>query len=394
MRNFVPFLLILFLIAAILRVDFFFTIVYLFSAVYVLSRLWTQRTVDQLCVRRRFTDHAFSGDQVTVDVTVQNGGWLPIPWLEVHESLPVGLTAPPFHRQVLSLGPREQHHLRYTLHCHRRGYYPIGPLTMQTGDLLGIVRHRQLQVAPEHVIVYPRVVPLQQLGLPTRSPLVALPARTPLFEDPARVMGVRDYQRGDSPRRIHWTATASAGRLLVKQYQPAISRETLICLDLDREDYGQRQRYSASELAIVVAASIANHVIFQERLPVGLTTEAWDPLLDEQARFFLPPRSERTHLMRLLEVLARVQLTAGTSFADVLRRESVNLSWGATLTVITGRESEALFDMLVYLQRAGFAVALIIVQPAHPSAALQERADLLGVPVHRVWAEQELEAWR
>jgi uncharacterized protein (DUF58 family) len=182
--------------------------------------------------------------------------------------------------------------------------------------------------------------------------------------------------------------------LLVKQYQPAISRETLICLDLDREDYGQRQRYSASELAIVVAASIANHVIFQEGLPVGLTTEAWDPLLDKQARFFLPPRSERTHLMSLLEVLARVQLTAGTSFADVLRRESANLSWGATLTVITGRESEALFDTLVYLQRAGFAVALIIVQPAYPSAAPQERANLLGVPVHRVWAEQELEAWR
>jgi uncharacterized protein (DUF58 family) len=330
MRNFVPFLLILFLIAAVLRVDFFFTIVYLFSAVYVLSRLWTQRTVNQLSVRRHFTDHAFSGDQVAVDVTVQNGGWLPIPWLEVRESLPVGLTAPPFHRQVLSLGPREQHHLRYTLHCRRRGYYPIGPLTMQTGDLLGIVRHRQLQVA----------------------------------------------------------------QLLVKQYQPAISRETLICLDLDREDYGKRQRYTASELAIVVAASIASHVIFQEGLPVGLTTEAWDPLLDEQARFFLPPRSERTHLMGLLEVLARVQLTAGTSFADVLRRESVHLSWGATLTVVTGRESETLFDTLVYLQRAGFAVALILVQPAHPSASLQKRADLLGVPVHRVWAEQELEAWR
>ena len=394
MRNFVPFLLILFLIAAVLRVDFFFTIVYLFSAVYVLSRLWTQRTMDQLCVRRRFTDHAFSGDQVTVDVTVQNGGLLPIPWLEVHESLPVGLTAPPFHRQVLSLGPREQHHLRYTLHCRQRGYYPIGPLTMQTGDLLGIVRHSQLQVAPEHVIVYPRVVPLQRLGLPTRSPSVALPARTPLFEDPARVMGVRDYQRGDSPRRIHWTATASAGQLLVKQYQPAIARETLICLDLGRDGYGQRQRYTASELAIVVAASIANHVIFQEGLPVGLTTEAWDPLLDEQARFFLPPRSERAHLMSLLEVLARAQLTAETSFAEVLRRESVNLSWGATLTIITGRESGALFDTLVYLQRAGFAVALILVQPAHPSAALQKRADLLGVPVHRVWAEQELEAWR
>jgi uncharacterized protein (DUF58 family) len=339
-------------------------------------------------------NRAFPGDSVTVDLTVHNVGWLPIPWLEVHESLRVELTTPPFYREVVSLGPRERRHFRYTLHCRRRGYYPVGPLTMQTGDLLGIVRPSQVQAVPDHVIVYPRVVPLQQLGLPTRSPQVALPARSPLFEDPARVMGVRDYQRGDSPRRIHWTATASAGRLLVKQYQPSIARETLICLDLDQEDYKRRQRYTATELAIVVAASIASHIVVREGLPVGLTTEAWDPLLDDRARFFLPPRSERAHLMSLLEVLARVRITSAASFVDLLRRESVNLSWGATLAVITGRESEALFDTLVYLRRAGFAVALILVQPARPSAELKKRGDLLGVPIHRIWRERDLEAWR
>jgi uncharacterized protein (DUF58 family) len=394
MRNFVLFLLLLFVIAAFLRVDFFFTIVYLFFAVYLFSRLWTQRTVDRLRVQRRFTDRAFPGERVTVDLTVQNTGWLPVPWLEVHESLRVELTVPPFYREVVSLGPREGRHFHYTLHCRRRGYYPVGPLMMRTGDLMGIVRPSQAQAAPEYIAVYPRVVSLQQLGLPTRSPLVALPARSPLFEDPARVMGVRDYQRGDSPRRIHWTATASAGRLLVKQYQPSIARETLICLDLDKEDYERRQQYTATELAIVVAASIANHIVVREGLPVGLTTEARDPLLDEQTRFFLPPRSERAHLMSLLEVLARVQITSATPFVDLLRRESVNLSWGATLAVITGRESEALFDTLVYLRRAGFAVALILVQPARPSARLQKRGDLLGVPIYRIWKEQDLETWR
>jgi len=394
MRYFVLFLLILFVIAAVLRVDFFFTVAYLFFAVYLLSRLWMRRTVDCLRAQRRFTDHAFCGDRVTADLTVHNAGWLPIPWLEVHESLPVQLITPPFYREVVSLGPRERHRFRYTLNCRQRGYYPIGPLTMQTGDLLGVVRRTHVKVAPEHIIIYPRVIPLQQLGLPTHSPLVALPTRMPLFEDPARVMGVRDYQRGDPPRRIHWTATASAGRLLVKQYQPAIARETLICLDLDRDDYGQRQRYTATELAIIVAASIASHIAVREGLPVGLTTEAFDPLLDDRARFFLPPRSERAHLMSLLEVLARVQIASAMPFVELLRRESVNLSWGATLLVITGRESEALFDTVVYLRRAGLTVALILVQPAHPSAELRERADLLGVPVHRVWTERDLGTWQ
>ncbi len=350
--------------------------------------------MERLSVQRHFVDRGFLGDRVKVVVTVQNGGWLPVPWLEVNESLPVQLIAPPFHRQVVSLGPRERRRLSYTLSCRRRGYYPIGPLTMQTGDLLGIERRAVAQAAPNHLIVYPRVVSLQKLGLPTHSPLVALPAQSHLFEDPARVMGVRDYLPGDSPRRIHWTATASVGRLLVKQYQPAIARETLICLDMDQEDYERGQRYTATELAIVVAASIANHIVMREGLPVGLATDAQDPMLDDQVHFFLPPRSERAHMMSLLEVLARIRVTLAAPFVELLRRASVNLSWGATLTVITGHESEALFETSVYLRRAGFAVVLILVQPGRPSAEFRKRSDLLNVPIYRVWREQDLETWR
>lgn len=392
MRKYLPYLFLLLLIAAILRIDFYFTIVYLFFAVYLLSQIWTRRSVGQLQADRHFVGRAFSGHSVPARLAIRNEGWFPVPWLRVHESLPVELSSPPFLRQIVTLGPHEQRVLSYTLDCRRRGYYSIGPLRMEAGDLLGVTRSLQVEIEAEHLIVYPRVVSLQELGLPTRSPLVALPASTPLFEDPSRVMGVRDYRQGDSPRRIHWTATASTGQLVVKQYEPSIARETLICLDLSREDYEQRRRYTATELAIVAAASIAHHIIVNEGLSVGLTTEAWDPVSETHARFYLPPRSERAHLMNLLEVLARVEVAEATPFPDLLRRESVGLSWGATLTVIAGRESEPLFDSLVYLRRAGFAVALILVQPTYPSADIRRRADMLGMPVHRIWQEQELEA--
>lgn len=390
MGRLATFLLILFAIAALLRADLFFSILYFLLAVFVLSRLWVRRVLSPLRVRRQFEERAFHGEEISADLMIHNTGWLPIPWLEVYESLPVQLKTPPFHRQVVSLAPRERRCFSYTLKGRQRGYYPIGPLRIRSGGLLGIHPSQKMELEPDHLIVYPQVLALEHLGLPTRSPLVALPARSPLFEDPSCVVGMRDYRSGDPLRRIHWTATASAGRLLVKQYRPSIARETLICLDMDKAGYEQKHRFTAPELAIVVAASLANHILVRDRLAVGLATEAWDPLLEDRTRFFLPPSPERGHLMNLLEVLARVDVAPVAPIADLLRRERVNLSWGATLVVVTGRETEELFDSVVSLRRAGFAVALILVQPAAPSAELKQRAELLGVQVHRVWRERDL----
>ena len=388
MRHIFLILLLLFVIAAWLRIDFYLNILYLVFGVYFFSRFWTRRTLERLKIERDFVTRAFLGDDVTVELRIENQHWLPVPWLQINESLPVALSSPPFFRQVISLHTHETRRLHYTLRCRRRGYYPIGAMSVDTGDLLGMVANRVIQIKPSYLTVYPKVLPLHKLGLPTRSPFVQLSARSPLFEDPSRVRGVREYQRGDSPRRIHWSASARTGHLLVKQYQPAIAREMLICLNLNEDDYQQKQRAIATELAIVVAASIANHIIMQEKLPVGLATEAMDPMIEQSRQILLPPRRERTHLMHLLEVLARVQVINDTPFAERVRRESVNLSWGSTLTVITGEASQALLETLLYLRQAGLAVALLLIQPAALSPDTQTRSHLLRLPIYRIWDEE------
>ena len=108
MRRYLPFLIILFIIAAFLRVDFFFTIAYLFFLLYLLGRLWMRRSLGQVSINRRYTSRAFSGDEVQVEVKLGNTGRLPVPWLQIHESLPIDLIAPPFHREVFSLGRSEE----------------------------------------------------------------------------------------------------------------------------------------------------------------------------------------------------------------------------------------------------------------------------------------------
>lgn len=401
MRYFGPFLLLLLLVALFFRVEFFFTILYFLAAIYFLARLWMRQVTKQLRGGRQFTDRAFTEDRVPVRLTIENDGWVPLLWVEIDETLPLGLRAAAFERQVIALAPHGRWEMTYTLNCYRRGRYTIGPTTLRTGDPLGIARQELRWREPHDLIVYPRVVPLERLGLPTRSPLATLPASTPLFEDSSRIVSVRAYQRGDSLRRVHWPATARTGQLVVKQFQQAIARETAICLDLHEDGYATRFRYDAIELAIVVAASLANHAIVRESSPIGLVTQRAEPAVRQGATTVaasrptaLPPRKERAHLISLLELLADVEMLTEPEppFTDLLKRERLGLAWGGTVVVITGRGSTELTQALLSLRRGGLAIAVILVGVTRPTDGVSDWSAPPGIAVHCVNTIRDLEA--
>lgn len=392
MLRYLSFLLLLFVIAAVFRVDFYFTVAFLFFALYALARLWIQRATPQIEIRRTAAERAFHGDQVPVRVVVHNRGRLPLTWLHLHESLPVPLRVAAMREHVISLDPGATHEIAYTLQCYKRGVYQLGPLTVRSGDVFGLIPGPAHQAPPVRLIVYPRVVPVHRLGLPTRSPLAARPARIPLFEDPARVVGVRAYSPGDPLRRIHWTATARVGTPQVKAYQPADSRETMLCLDLGSTGYGARGRIDAIELAISCAASLAHHIIVDQRLAVGLTVYGQDAVAGERTDVSLPIRRERAHLMGMLEALARVEAVDDTGFLERLSRQRLALPWGTSVIVVTGRAGPEWIEVLAQLQRANLPTALVITQPDQVEPSTRERATRLRIPLHLIWRERDIEA--
>lgn len=381
-------LLIMLVMAIWLREDFFFKIVYLLAGLYILSRLWMRRFEAKSVLRRKIPTHAFAGETFDVTVSIENTDWLPVPSLDVREDLPIELVLSERLKEAFSLGPRTRKNLSYTVRCRRRGFYPVGPLHVRTTDLLGIVPSGKIELPAARLTVYPRVVPLEDLHLPTHSPLAVLPAPAPLFEDPSHVVGVRSYSTGDSLRRIHWTASAHSGQILVKKYKPAITRETLVCLDFDEANYDIRNRYAASELAVTAAASVANHIVNREGLSVGLSTWAHNPAIGQKTLFHLPPRSGQAHLLTLLEALALVRLTKDAAFIDLLRHQRGTLRWGATMIAITSNKSQELLDTLLYLRQCGLAVALLLVYPGRDSYSGDNPP---GIPVYQIWAEADLE---
>ena len=392
-NTFFLFLSLLTALAILLREDAILTLVYFLVGTYALSRWWSRRALKTVEYSRTFRQRAFLYEKVPVRLELVNRHWLPVPWLQLTETLPLELIVPSTYRSVASLGPYDRQQFTYTLHADRRGYYTIGPLHLRSGDLIGLHEELDTEGAPDHLIVYPKIIPFAKVRLPSRSPIGTLPHTQPIFEDPSRVRGKRDYVAGDSLRRVDWKATAVLGRLQVKQFEPSIALETAILLNLNADEYEQRTRLDATELAIVIAASLANWII-GKRQSAGLSVNGADPIGAEEKPQALPPRKGRAHLTRILEVLARIRSVPAAPFVQLLQSETARLPWGTTVILITGSVDDVLFDEIFRARRAGLNVVLVLCGTVKNAAEIQRRAEHFGISVQHFTRERDLEAWR
>lgn len=388
-----PIVLLLFLlIAIVLRMDIVFYLVYVLAGSFALARWWANRSLKRLRVTRHFTDHIFSGETTHVAIRIANPSLLPAPWIRYDESPPPELTGSTRLMQALSLGPRETVELRYTLEGAQRGLFPVGPGRVASGDLFGFTEVQGSVEEPRRLVVYPRVIPLSAAPITSRAPHGTVASRQPIFADPSRVNGIRPYQPGDPVRSIDWKTSARAGQLAVKKTEPAVSLTTTICLDMNLSAYSRHLRYSAPEWAIVVAASLANYLI-EQRQDVGLTSNGRDELTGATC-WSIAHRRGRTHLMKLLEWLARVQATETRPLVEWLPQATVDLPWGTTVLVVTPSADEATTGALHRLRRAGLNPVLVAVEPHAQFGVVYERCRRLGIAARQVADEADLRRWQ
>lgn len=336
------------------------------------ARVWARYALE--CVeysRRLSTRRAFFGETISMEIRISNRKILPLPWIHVQDEVPAGLRfskgrVSASHKpsravlsNFLSLGWYHALTRRYPVHCLRRGYFAFGPATIRSGDLFGFFHKEATQEGLDYLLVYPRIVPLEELGIPSRVPFGDLRVRRHLFEDPVRVASTRDYIYGDPLKRVHWKTTARLGRLQSRVFEATTSVDLALFLDVRTVQpplWGVSEQLL--ETAVTTAASIANHAI-HEGYRVGLYVNETYRYADRIVK--LPPSDHPDQLQRVLEALAQLQGWPMLSVEQLLTQEGRGLAWGTTLVVISALPSEALMASLARFRRVGRPVALVLV---------------------------------
>lgn len=371
---------------------------YVLLGVMLVSRFLAREWIENVTATRECSrTTAQIGEKAAVVVTVKNKGRFPIVWLLLEDSVskqgllqrPPRIAIEGKRVAIMNLPGRKTKSLLYQVKFLMRGYYQIGPLLVESGDLFGLHRRFQIKTKPHFVLVYPKVLELKGYDLASRRPIGEVRLTHRLFEDPTRIAGVRAYQQGDSLNRIHWRATARTGTLHSKTYEPSCVAGMTLLLDAHKAGYLSRREPHLSELAVTTAASLAN-AVYQLGQQVGLVTngrDAADRIREEgylhefrtrsmalqtaetegQSDRLNPvvveTRRGSEQLTRILETLARVELSDGLTFPQLIIEATSRLPRDATVVALLPHVPEETAIALGGLKRRGYAVVAILVIP-------------------------------
>src|SRR5438067_1186929 len=139
----------LLILAVVLRLGLFAYAMYVLLGLIVVSRVLVNAWSGNLSAKREMSrDRLKIGDSAAVVIVLENRHWLPIPWMLVEDLLPrrALIHQPPNLQlsgrrlQLVSFRGRARRTITYQMKCNCRGYYQLGPLVAETGDVFGLYR--------------------------------------------------------------------------------------------------------------------------------------------------------------------------------------------------------------------------------------------------------------
>ena len=353
------------------------------------ARLWDKYAFRRVAHGRIFSSsRAFIGDTLDYTVTLSNDKILPLIWVDILDPFPEGLELSGatlrgsgldgnrHHSITTSMLPYQKVSWKYSLTCTARGYHRIGPVRLRSGDIFGFSSDETHLSGLGHVLVYPRIVDLNELLFPAQHPLGDTKGKRPLNQDTSRFLGQRDYQPTDPMKHIHWKATARRGSLQTKVFDPVVSLNVLIAMNASTNEFPwQGSNKALFERTVTAAASVANYCN-QRGYSFGLASNAVSTFSSKWLS--VPLGASPSQFTQVLEALARARPYVVTSLADVVRGERDTLPAGATVVVVTPVVTPALVQEVEEIRGRGHQVLALYAGDGMPEM------DLPGVPWFQV----------
>lgn len=220
-----------------------------------IAAILPRKSLNSLKIRRLPIQPVSVGDQITIELEIENTSPQPKTLLQVQDVLSLLLGKPKVIAIEMIL-PETVYKWIYYVPTRRRGIYRWEEVKIRTGSPLGLFWCQRYQIAKANAIVYPSILPLKSCPLIDKIGEDNSSLFTDRYTSELATQGItrnlRPYRHGDPMRLIHWRSSARLGELRVRELEISTGgQEVIIALD----SHGKWES-ELFEQAVTVAASL------------------------------------------------------------------------------------------------------------------------------------------
>jgi uncharacterized protein (DUF58 family) len=259
-----------------------------------------------------------------------------------------------------------------------RGHVRMSDTYLELGDYLGLESVSVPVDSTAAVLVHPRLVSLQTLfsdagkhGGDGRRLLLRRPAGFDFHS-------VREYEQGESLRRVHWPTSARRGQLMVKELEDAPRDAVVVLLDCDPAGTAGEPPDSSFDAAVRAAGSVLLAYVARGRRATLVTTGRGGP--------FVQTCSSDSDFRAALDALAAVEPDSPHGLARSLGREQTPAARGGELVVVTATLEPGAVAALIGAAARRFVSIVWVDATSYVSRVARSEPGLLrlsaaGIPV-------------
>lgn len=309
----------------------------------ILSFIFSKFLLFNLEIKREMPAQAYEGGIISVEIKLRSRVALLDQSMELEDVFTAaGVDYKPktIYLNGISKG---KIHFSYQEFCYKRGRYKIGPFRVKIFDPLGLF-YRQKEIAVySELVVYPSI--FQVYSLP-----FILGHLAPRFgEQTTRISGnyeefygIREYQREDGWRRIHWRSTARTSELMVKHFEQSSQWKAMFVLDSCKTNNVGFGKDNTFEYSIKVIASLTKHLMFKNA-SFGL-------LANTKNLVRINMNKGRNHYFKILDKLAGIDPDGLIDVHSLLAKHQWLLPDSSSLIIASNNFDQGLMKFLNYLK--------------------------------------------
>ncbi len=310
------------------------------------------------------------GDSFDISIVIENNKRLPASYLLIEEIIPHGLKFDSNvisysegrdirHLSKFSIGGFKRKRRTYRIVGEKRGIYLLKSMDVYLGDILATTIEKQGFEDYLEIMVCPKINSLSQYKFDTTNIQGDNTVRRWIHKDPLYLKGIREYNREDRMKDIHWKSTLKANKLMVKDYDYTSEQEVVIIVNIQCGDpHWTSINPENIEKEIEISVALAAKSL-KENIPTGIWTNGHIISYKSRIRNEIEPKVGI--LNKIVEFAARIDTSIKHELHEYLGSRTKYFQKNSTYILVTSYLNNKDILILTSLYRSGYKIKIIYV---------------------------------